>query len=84
MDKRRRRIAQERDIGSSRKGKAPRIIVSNSSSDDGDDRANRGDSNIGDDSEDTSGNNGAGGGIGVSDALDSGYINQVDHGMLWA
>ena len=34
-------IAKEIDIGSSRKGKAPQIIVSNTSSDDGDDRANR-------------------------------------------
>ena len=33
---------QGRDIGSSRQRKAPRIIVSNSGSDDGDDRANRG------------------------------------------
>ena len=51
-------IAQGRNIGSSHKGKAPRIIVSNTSSDDGDDRANRGGSNIvgdNEDSEDTSG-----------------------------
>ena len=32
-------IAQGREIGSSRKGKAPQIIVSNTSSDEGDDRA---------------------------------------------
>ena len=42
---------QGRDIGSSRKGKAPRIIVSNFNSDGGDDRANRGGSNIGGGSE---------------------------------
>ena len=79
-------IAQGRDIGSSRKSKAPRIIVSNTSSDDGDDRAIKGGSNIvGDskDSEDTSGDNGAGGGIGVSGVVDSCYVNQVDHGMSW-
>ena len=59
-------IAQGRDIGSSHKGKAPRIIVSNCSHDDGDDRANRGGSNIGgdsEDSEDTSGDNGADGAL---------------------
>ena len=39
-------IAQGRDIGSSRKGKAHRIIYSGSSSDDGDDRVNSGGSNI--------------------------------------
>ena len=77
-------IAQGRDIGSSRKGKAPQIIVSNSSSNYGDDRANRGGSNIGGDSEDTSGDNGAGSGIGASGVVDSGYVNQVDHGMSWA
>ena len=80
-------IAQGRDIGSSHKGKAPRIIVSNTSSDDGDDRANIGGSNIGgdsEDSEDINGDNGAGGGLGASGAVDSGYVNQVDHGMLWA
>ena len=80
-------IAQGRDIGSSRKGKAPRIIVSSSSNDDGDDRANRGGSNIGgdsEDSEDTSGDNRAGGGIEASNAVDSNYVNQVDHGMSWA
>ena len=78
---------QERDIGSSRKGKASRIIFSNISSDDGDDRANRGGSNIvgdSEDSEDTSGDNGASGGIGASGVVDSGYVNQVDHGMSWA
>ena len=32
----------------------------------------------------TSGDNGAGGGIGASSAVDSGYVNQVDHGMSWA
>ena len=80
-------IAQGRDIGSSCKGKAPQIIVSNSSSDDGDDRANRGGSNIGgdsedsEDSEDTSEDNEAGGSIGASSVVDSGYVNQVDHGM---
>ena len=80
-------IAQGREIGSSRKGKAPQIIVSNTSSDEGDDRANRRGSNIvgdSEDSEDTSGDNGAGGGIGASGAVDSGYVNQVDHGMSWA
>ena len=80
-------IAQGRDIGSSRKGKAPRIIVSNTSSDDGDDRANKRSSNIGGDSEDseaTSGDNEACGGIEASSAIDSGYVNQVDHGMSWA
>ena len=51
VSRRRSSIAQGRDIGSSHKGKAPRIIVSNSSSDDGDYRANRGGSNIGRDSE---------------------------------
>ena len=80
-------IAQRRDIGYSRKGKAPRIIVSNSSSDDGDNRANRGGSNIGgdsEDSEDTSGDKGEGGGIGACITVDSDYVNQVDHGMSWA
>ena len=80
-------IAQGRDIGSSCKGKALRIIFSNSSSDDGDDKVNRGGSNIGGDSEnseDTSGNYGASGGIGASGAVDSGYVNQVDHDMSWA
>ena len=80
-------IAQGRDIGSSRKGKAPQIIVSNTSSDDGDDRVNRGGSNIvgdSENSEDTSGDNGAGGGIGASSVVDSGNVNQVDHDMLWA
>ena len=78
-------IAQGREIGSSRKGKAPQIIVSNTNRD-GDDRANRGGSNIvgdSEDSEDTSGDNGAGGGIGASGAVDSGYVNQVDYGMSW-
>ena len=46
-------IAQGRDIGSSRKGKAPQIIFSNSSSDDGYDRVNRAGSNIGGDNEDS-------------------------------
>ena len=64
-------IAQGRDIGSSRKCKAPRIIFSNSSSNDDDDRVNRGGSNIG-------------GGIGASGVVDSGYVNQVDHCMSWA
>ena len=80
-------IAQGRDIGYSRKGKAPQIIVSNTSSDDGDDRANRGGSNIvgdSEDSEDISGDNGASGGIGAGGVVDSGYVNQVDHGMSWA
>ena len=80
-------IVQGRDIGSYRKGKAPRIIFSNYSSDDGDDRLNRGGSNIGggsEDSEDTSGDNGVGGGIGASGVVDSGYVNQVDHSMSWA
>ena len=40
-------IAQGRDIGSSHKGKTHGIIYSSSSSDDGDDRVNRGGSNIG-------------------------------------
>ena len=39
--------------GSSRKGKTPQIIVSNTSSDDGDDRANREGSKIVGDSEDS-------------------------------
>ena len=80
-------IVQGRDIGSSRKGKTPRIIVSNTSSDDGDDRANRGGTNIdggNEDSEDTNGDKGASGGIGASGAIDSGYVNQVDHDMSWA
>ena len=80
-------IAQGRDTGSSRKGKAPQIIVPNTSSDDGDDRANRGGSNIvcdSEDSEDTSGDNGVGGAIGANSDVDSGYVNQVDHGMSWA
>ena len=65
-------LRKKRDIGSSRKGKIPHIIVSNTTSDDGDDRANRGGSNIvgdNEDSEDTSGDNGASG------AVDSGYVN---------
>ena len=80
-------ILQGIDIGSSGKGKAPQIIFSNSSSDDGDDRVNRGGSNIGggsEDSQDTSGDNGAGGGIRARGVVDSGYVNQVDHGMSWA
>ena len=80
-------IAQGRDIGSSRKGKAPRIIFSNSSSDDGEDRVNREGNNIGGDSEDsevTNGDNGAYGGIRASGVVDSDYVNQVDHGMSWA
>ena len=80
-------IAQGIDIGSSYKGKAPQIIVSNTNSDDGDDKANRGGSNIvgdSEDSEDTNGDNEAGGGIGASGVVDSGYVNQVDHGMLLA
>ena len=77
-------IAQGRDIGSSRKGKAPRIIVSNNSSDDGDDKANRGGINIVGDSEDSEDIVGASGGIGASGVVDSGYVNQVDHGMSWA
>ena len=84
VSRRRSSIAQGRGIGSSRKGKASRIIVSNSSSDDGDNRANRGGSNIGgdrEDSEDTGRNNGAGGGTGASGVVYSSYVNQVDHGM---
>ena len=80
-------IMQGRDIGSSLKGKPPRIISSSSSSDDGDDRVNRGGSNIGrgsEDSEDTNGYNGVGGGIRASGVVDGGYVNQVDHGMSWA
>ena len=77
-------IAQGRGIGSSHKGKAPRIIFSNSSCDDGDNRVNRGGSNIGGDSEDTCGDNGAGGGIRASSAVHSGYVNQVDHDMSCA
>ena len=87
VSKRGSSIAQGREIGSSRKGNSPQIIVSNTSSDKGDDRANRGGSNIvgdSEDSEDTSGDNGAGGGIGESGAIDSGHVNQVDHGMSWA
>ena len=80
-------IAQTRDIGSSRKGKAPRIISSSSNSDDSDNRVNRGGSNIGggnEDSEDTDGDNGAGGGIVASGVVDGDYVNQVGHGMSWA
>ena len=57
------------------------------SGDDGDDRVNRRGSNIGggsEDNEDTSRDNRACGGIGASGAIDSGYVNQVDHGMSWA
>ena len=46
-----------------------------------------GGSNIGgdnEDSEDISGDNGVGGGIGASGVVDSGYVNQVDHCMSWA
>ena len=46
-------IAQGKDIGSSREGKTPQIIVSNTSSDDGDNRANREGSNISGDSKDS-------------------------------
>ena len=87
VSRRRSSIAQGRDIGSSRKGKAPRIIFSNSSSNDDDDRVNRGGCNIGGDSgdsEDTSVDNRASGGIGASRAIDGGYVNQVDHCMSWA
>ena len=87
VSKRSSSIAQGRCIGSSRKCKAPRIIFSNSNSDDGGDRVNRGGSNIGgssEDSEDTSGDNGTSGGIGANGSVDSGYINQVDHDMSWA
>ena len=87
VSRRGRSIVQGRDIGSSHKGKAPRIIFSNSSDDDGDDRVNRWGSNIGggsEDSEDTSGDNGAGSGIGASGVVDGGYVNQIHHGMLWA
>ena len=74
-------IAQRRDI------EAPRIISSSFSSDDGDYRVNRGGSNIGggnEDSEDTNGDNGAGGDIVASGVVDGDYVNQVDHGMSWA
>ena len=57
------------------------------SGDDDDDSVNRRGSNIGggsEDNEDTSGDNGACGGIGSSGVVDSGYVNQVDHGMSWA
>ena len=87
VSKRASSIAQGRGIVSSRKGKAPRIIFSNSSSDDGGDRVNREGSNIGggsEDSEETSGDNGAGGSIGASSAIDNGCVNQVDNGMSWA
>ena len=79
-----RSIAQRIDIGSSHKGKAPRIISSSSNSDDGD---NRGGNNIGggnEDSEDTNGDNGEGGGIVASGVVDGSDVNQVDHGMIWA
>ena len=59
-------IVQRRDIGSSCKGKAPRIISSIFSSDDGKNRVNRGGSNIGggnENIEDTNGDNGAAGGV---------------------
>ena len=87
ISKRRSNIAQGRDIGSSRKGKGPRIIISNTSSEDGENRANRGGSNIvgdSEDSEDTSRDNGASGGIRASGVVDSGYVNQVDHDMSWS
>ena len=79
-------IAQGRDIGSSRKGKTPRIIFSNSSSDDSDDEvSSRGGSNISgnsEDSEDTSGDNGVGGGIGASGRGNENYYatQDTDHG----
>ena len=76
-------IAQQRDIGSSCKGKAPRIISSSFNSDDGENRVNRGGSNIGggnENSEDTNGDNGAGGGIVSSGVVNGGYVNQV--GMI--
>ena len=75
---------QGRDICSSRKGKAPRISFSNSSSDDGDDRGGSNIDGNSEDNEDTSGNNGTGGGIEANGDVDSGYVNQVDHGMSWA
>ena len=80
-------ITQGRDIGSSCKGKDPRIIYSSSSSDDGDNKVNRGGGNIGggsENSEDTNGDNEVGGSIGASGVIDDGYVNQVDHDMLWA
>ena len=84
VSRRSRSIVQRIEIGSSRKGKAPRIISSSSSIDDGD---NRGGNNIGggnEDSEDTNGDNGAGGGIVESGVVDGSNVNQVDHGMTWA
>ena len=80
-------IAQRRDIGSSRKGKSLRIISLSFSSDDGENRVNRGGSNIGggkENSEDTNGDNEAGGGIVASGVINGGYVNQVDHDKSWA
>ena len=74
-------IAQGRDIGSSRKGKTPRIIFSNSSSNGSDNRVSRGGSNISgnsEDSEDTSGDNGVGGSIGASDQGNENYYATQD------
>ena len=81
VSRRGRSIAQGKDIGSSYKGKASRITLLNSNSNDGDDRVNKWGSNISGDSEDSEDTSG---GIGESGAVDSGYVNQVDHGMSWA
>ena len=81
-------MAQGRDISSSRKGTAPKIISSSFSSDDGENRTDREGSNIGegseDSKEDTSRDNGVGGGIEASGVVDGGYVNQVYLGMSWA
>ena len=73
-------IPQGRDIGSSHKGKTPRIISLCSSSDDGDDGYVVDDG----ENEDTNGDNGAGGDIGASNVVYDGYINQVEPDMSWA
>ena len=62
-------IAQQRDIGSSRKGKAPRIISSSGGNEN---------------NEDTNRDNGAGGGIVSSGVVNGGYVNQFDHDKSWA
>ena len=53
VSRRARNIVQRRDIGSSCKGKASRMISLSFNSDDGDNRVNRGNSNIGGDSKDS-------------------------------
>ena len=72
---------QERDIDSCRKGKAPRIISSSSSSDDGENGGSRQGGG-------TSGGSRRVGGTGEGtrgDGSTSGdYVSQVDLGMSWA